>query len=184
MNSKPKAHIAIDASNVHYSLVNKGWTIDWEKFITFFKSRWEISLAIFYCGIESQSVFQTNHPELSVTSFLYAKRRKMDFFKRLKNYGYRVKYKPVTQLYDSTSGKFVRKCNFDVEITIDAIRYRDDYDNFVLISGDGDFIPLVKYLKGYHKKTVVISDSSHLNNNLIKTANQTIYLKDIKDYIS
>ncbi|MBW2000875.1 MAG: NYN domain-containing protein [Deltaproteobacteria bacterium] len=33
-------------------------------------------------------------------------------------------------------------------MTIDALEGLHDYEAFVLVSGDGDFVKLVKYLKG------------------------------------
>ena len=59
-----------------------------------------------------------------------------------------------------------------------------DYDVFVLFSGDGDFIKLIKYLKGKKKKTVVIAPSDRLSDNLENAANQVIYLEDLKSEIS
>ena len=53
----------------------------------------------------------------------------------------------------------------------------------MLVSGDGDFVRLVKHLKGKRKKTVVIAPSERLSWNLEKTANQVIYLDDLEDQI-
>ena len=55
---------------------------------------------------------------------------------------------------------------------------------FVLFSVDGDFIKLVKYLKGKKKKAVVIAPSDRLSDNLENAANQVIYLEDLKSEIS
>ena len=79
--------------------------------------------------------------------------------------------------------KFKNKCNFDVELTIDALDGMGDYDVFVLFSGDGDFVKLVKYLKGKKKKTVVIAPSDRLSDNLESAANQVIYLEDLQTEI-
>jgi uncharacterized LabA/DUF88 family protein len=53
-----------------------------------------------------------------------------------------------------------------------------------LLSGDGDFVKLIKYLKGKKKKTVVIAPSDRFSDNLEKAANQVIYLEDLKAGIS
>ena len=50
-------------------------------------------------------------------------------------------------------------------------------------SGDGDFVKLVKYLKGKKKKAVIIAPSERLSWNLEKAANQVIYLDDLEDHI-
>jgi len=66
-----------------------------------------------------------------------------------------------------------------VELTIDALDGLDSYDVFVLMSGDGDFVKLIKYLKG-KKKTVIIAPSDRLSTNLEEVANQMIYLEDLE----
>lgn len=52
------------------------------------------------------------------------------------------------------SGIFIEipKCNFDVEITVDAIRLMEYYDTFALFSGDSDFSMLLKFLRRRGKK--------------------------------
>lgn len=50
----------------------------------------------------------------------------------------------------------IPKCNFDVEISVDAIRLADTYDTICLLSSDADFASLLRYLKGTGKKTILI----------------------------
>lgn len=46
----------------------------------------------------------------------------------------------------------IRKCNFDVEISVDAIKMIDYYDTFCIFSGDADFVYLNNFLKKKGKK--------------------------------
>jgi uncharacterized LabA/DUF88 family protein len=71
-----------------------------------------------------------------------------------------------------------------VELTIDASDKIDDYECFVLVSGDGDFLKLVKYLKKKKRKTVIIGPSERLCRNLEESADQVIHLDDLEDDIS
>jgi uncharacterized LabA/DUF88 family protein len=59
--------------------------------------------------------------------------------------------------YDKT-GKyiFIPKCNFDVEMCIDAIRLADKYDTLCLFSSDSDFASLLRYLRSIHKKIILV----------------------------
>jgi uncharacterized LabA/DUF88 family protein len=41
----------------------------------------------------------------------------------------------------------MKKADWDVGLTVDAIKMADKLDVVVLVSGDGDYIPLVSYLK-------------------------------------
>jgi uncharacterized LabA/DUF88 family protein len=81
-------------------------------------------------------------------------------FKFLRNLSFRARHKPVGRIYDNTAGEFKHKCNFDVELTIDAFDGTGNYDVFVLLSGDDDFVKLIKYLKGQKKKALLMKNSS------------------------
>lgn len=70
------------------------------------------------------------------------------------------------------------RTNWDVGITIDAIHNLDEYDTFVLMSGDGDFSELLEYLKGYGKRTVVMAFGKTTSNDLRKAADSVIPLRE------
>ena len=55
--------------------------------------------------------------------------------------------------------------------------------DFILCSGDGDFVRLVKYLKAHFKKTVVIAPSKRFSTNLWKAASRAIDLEDLRNDI-
>jgi len=63
---------------------------------------------------------------------------------------------------------FEKKCDLDVEMAVDLIRERDNYDTIVLFSGDGDLVAALKYLKhAYQKTTVVMSARGHIGREVI-----------------
>ncbi len=64
------------------------------------------------------------------------------FFEALKKLGIETREK---ELMEYISG--IKKADWDVGIAIDAIRTLDMVDVVVLVSGDGDFIPLVEFVK-------------------------------------
>ena len=63
------------------------------------------------------------------------------------------------EIKEDRNGKYIEipKGNFDVEISVDAIRIADRYDTFCLFSGDSDFAYLSRYLKRKGKKVIVIA---------------------------
>lgn len=63
------------------------------------------------------------------------------FFEALEKLGLETQEKEL-MVYDG-----VKKADWDVGICIDSISMADRLDVIVLVSGDGDFIPLVQYLK-------------------------------------
>lgn len=180
---KLRSYIFIDASNIHYYLKDEGWKVDWIKFKDHYKSVFQDPCFYYYEGIVSKGVYFDNNPHDNIQDFIAAKKSKQNFFKFLKKHDYKVRHKPVSRVYDNTSGQFKHKCNFDVELTIDAIDNIDNYDVFSLISGDGDFEKLVKYLKSKFKKTIIIAPKDRLSINLKKAANITININTIKDSI-
>lgn len=65
------------------------------------------------------------------------------FFEVLEKQGFEVKQK---DLQTFVTGE--KKADWDVGISIDAIKFINKLDVVVLVSGDGDYIPLVEYLRG------------------------------------
>ena len=181
---RPKAYVFIDASNIHYYLVKACWRIDWKKFRFYCEKRYDSPRFFYYEGVPSKSQYFDIHPSHTLVKFMEAKKNKLNYFKLLKSQSFKVRHKPVGRVYENTAGEFKHKCNFDVELTIDALDGIGNYDVFVLFSGDGDFLKLVKYLKGKKKKTVVIAPSDRLSDNLESAANQVIYLEDLEAEIS
>ncbi len=51
----------------------------------------------------------------------------------------------------------MKKADWDVGMAVDAIRMSDPLDVVILVTGDGDFIPLVEYLKWGKGKTVEVA---------------------------
>ncbi len=83
----------------------------------------------------------------------------------------------------------IPKCNFDVEITIDAIRLVDHYDTLALFSGDSDFSMLLKFLRRKGKKIILfyagrisysIKNYADLLVNAQKIKSSICILKEIK----
>ncbi|OGY45218.1 MAG: hypothetical protein A2731_01715 [Candidatus Buchananbacteria bacterium RIFCSPHIGHO2_01_FULL_39_8] len=64
------------------------------------------------------------------------------FFGALDKQGFEVKSKEL-QVFAGGA----KKADWDVGIAIDAIKMADKLDSVVLVSGDGDYQPLVTYLK-------------------------------------
>ena len=82
---------------------------------------------------------------------------------------------------EDREGKFIEipKSNFDVEISIDAIRLLNKYDTFCLLSADSDFAQLTKFLKSKGKKVILIASGGILHT-LKKQADLYINAQNIK----
>ena len=97
------------------------------------------------------------------------------FFDALKQEGIELRMKDI-QVYP---GGF-KKADWDVGMAIDAVRMSDFLDVFILVTGDGDFIPLVQYLKwGRGREVEVCGFSRTTNSKLKEEADEFIVLEDI-----
>jgi uncharacterized LabA/DUF88 family protein len=76
----------------------------------------------------------------------------------------------------------IRKCNFDVEISVDAIKMINHYDTFCIFSGDADFVCLNNFLKKKGKKIIIVK-GGYITSKLRKTANLIINAQNIKKYV-
>ncbi|MCF7834055.1 MAG: NYN domain-containing protein [Candidatus Pacebacteria bacterium] len=63
--------------------------------------------------------------------------------------------KPVKTFFDS-EGLPSRKANCDVDMAFFLMRDRKSYNRAVILSGDGDFLPVLKYLREEDKKEIFI----------------------------
>jgi len=88
-------------------------------------------------------------------------------------------------IYNDKNGAFIfiPKCNFDVEISVDAIKLADYYDTFCLLSGDADFVHLIRFLKSRGKKIILIK-GGYVVYQLKEIVDVIINAQDIKKHIA
>ncbi len=75
------------------------------------------------------------------------------FFKALTDMGIETKEKDLLIFHGGA-----KKADWDVGMTIDAVRLAETYINtLVIVTGDGDFVPLVEYLKAKGVQAEVVA---------------------------
>ncbi len=88
------------------------------------------------------------------------------FFDALSNIGIELKIKDL-QIFPGGT----KKADWDVGIAVDAVRLADSaIDALILVTGDGDFIPLVEYLKGKGKQVEVMAFGKSTSSKLREVA--------------
>ncbi len=75
-----------------------------------------------------------------------------NFFEALTKLGIETKTKDLQIFHTGT-----KKGDWDVGLTVDAIKMSPRLDSVVIVSGDGDFIPLVEYLQSIGVQVEVVS---------------------------
>ncbi|OGL74107.1 hypothetical protein A3F28_02905 [Candidatus Uhrbacteria bacterium RIFCSPHIGHO2_12_FULL_57_11] len=85
------------------------------------------------------------------------------FFEALAAVGIETKEKELQEFFGGA-----KKADWDVGIAVDAIRIADLLDVVILVSGDGDFIPLAEYLRNQGRQVEVVSFRSTTSSKLIE----------------
>ena len=110
-----------------------------------------------------------------IRAFAYVVRTKTGeekpFFDALTKLGIETRVRDLQEFYGGA-----KKADWDVGIVIDAIRTAASLDVIILASGDGDFIPLVEYLKNQGKRVEVLSFGKTTSLKLKETADEFIDL--------
>ncbi len=115
-----------------------------------------------------------------IRAFAYVIRTKTGteepFFEALTKLGIETRVKDLQEFYNGQ-----KKADWDVGIVIDAIRTAPGVDVVILVSGDGDFIPLVEYLKNQGKRVEVMAFGKTTSSHLREVADEFIDLDKGQD---
>jgi len=123
----------VDASNIIYGARTEGWLIDQKKLIDYLKRKFKVSKTFFYFGKDDKNIKQAK------------------FLKKLELFGYTLRVKQIKRFGNR------QKANCDVDLTLDMALLKDKYDQAIVLTGDGDFLPLFEYLKKEKKKIIIIA---------------------------
>lgn len=176
-----RTYAFIDASNLFYGGEKSlGWKIDYSKLLKYLKNKYSVSKAFYFAGVEIHG-FKYDYLEndtvllKGVEKYLvdYIKKasKSMDeaqltlfsrhlqrirFYLKLQKFGYMLYLKPVKTYYRE-NGSTERKANCDVDMAFHLMKEKDDFDRVVILSGDGDFLPVLKYLKELGKEVFILA---------------------------
>ncbi len=176
--SKIKNYCFIDASNLFYGGEKSlGWKVDYKKLFKYVKEKYGISKIFYYGGVElngfKYSVLDDKEIDLDkLLKFLKLKVKNnkiskvqltildrhiqtVKFYIKLAEFGYKLKLKPVKIIRTPEGTK--KKANCDVDMTFDLMKYIDDYNGVLILSGDGDFIVVLKHLRKIGKDVTILA---------------------------
>ncbi len=153
-NSSQRLAIFVDVQNMFYSAKALYQSkIDYSKLLEEIVRGRELVRAIAYV---------VQKPDVDQSSFLEALRRS----------GYEVKQKELTIREDGST-----KGDWKMEIALDAITIEPKLDCVALVSGDGDFVPLVQALNARGCRTEVVSFEQCTSNDLMRDSDQFISIE-------
>src|ERR1035437_8105035 len=121
----------IDSQNLNLNIRNQGWNLDFVRFRVYLKEKYGVIRAFLFIGyVEENSVLYTF----------------------LQEAGFICIFKPTLRHENGAI-----KGNCDAELVLQAMIEYEKYDRAVIVSGDGDFYCLVKYLLENNKlKSIII----------------------------
>jgi len=123
----------IDGANLHKGIENLDWEFDYGRFRIWLKEKYGVDQAYLFLGLIPKY---------------------KDLYTKLQEQGYTLVFKEV--IFD---GEGKAKGNCDADIVVQAMRdaYENKFDKAILVSSDGDYAPLVKFLKEKNKIEFILS---------------------------
>lgn len=163
--------IFIDIQNLYHSAKNLfDSRVNYNELIEVLVGDNKLVRAMAYV-VQSETILPTENGSLETTTG----KSEASFFDALKKAGIELRMKDI-QVYPGGA----KKADWDVGMAIDAVRISDSLDVVVLLTGDGDFIPLVNYLQwGKGKKVIVAGFSQSTNGKLKEEADKFIGIENI-----
>ena len=131
MESGKQNYTFIDGQNLNLGVQSMGWKLDWKRFRTYLTEKYNVSTAYIFIGYipENQKLYAS-----------------------LQKAGYVLIFKPVLPDKD---GKV--KGNVDADLVLQAMIDFTQYGKAIIVTSDGDFYSLVRYLYQHQKLLKVLS---------------------------
>lgn len=150
---KNKNYAFVDAQNLHLGIQNLGWRLDYKKFRVYLREKYNIETAYLFIGYIPEN---------------------QDLYSSLQEAGYILIFKPTLP---DREGEV--KGNVDADLVLQAMIDYKKYDKAVIVTSDGDFYCLVKYLYKHWKLERVMSPYVKTCSLLLKkTAKEKIIFMD------
>lgn len=151
----------IDSQNVHLSIRDQGWSLNWKRFRQYLKDKYNVSRAFTFIGY------------VPGNEWLYT---------TLQEAGFILVFKPTLQI--RSGNRTVIKGNVDAELVLHTMIEWNNFDRAVIVTGDGDFYCLVRYLAQNNKlHRLLIPDKRKYSRLLREFAHFTAYLNRIEEKI-
>ncbi|MDP2643142.1 MAG: NYN domain-containing protein [Candidatus Peregrinibacteria bacterium] len=131
----------IDAQNLYMAISGLGWKVDYIRFRIYLHEHYHVEKAYMFMGYKS------------------TEQRMYDFLQKAE---YIIVFKPLVEVDSKVKG------NCDGEMILQAMIDFPHYDKALLVTGDGDFYCLIKYLKENGKLLTVLAPSHQNCSSLVR----------------
>lgn len=119
----------IDGQNLHFNTITNNWMVNLKRFRIYLQERYNVTNAYYFLG-----AFREDNQKL---------------YRAVQKAGFILVFREHTQ---DMIGK--KKGNVDTDIVfmvMSKIADNEKFDNVILVSGDGDYFRMVKYLVNRHR---------------------------------
>jgi uncharacterized LabA/DUF88 family protein len=156
-NRKPTAYAFIDSQNLNLGTQRMGWKLDWRKFRQYLKDKHGVTNAYMFIGYmsDNESLYEYMH-ELG---FLVVLKPTVDISPRDKETGQKIEAVENDKLKkpEGEKEKPTIKGNVDAELVLYAMKELPNYEQAIIVSGDGDFFSLAEYLQEQGKLAQILT---------------------------
>ncbi len=136
MTKKENNFAYIDGANLYNGVRDLGWELDYKRFRVWLSEKYSIKTAYLFIGLIPKN---------------------KDLYKHLQECGYTLVFKEV--VYDG-SGKPKGNCDADLVLQTARDVYENNCQKILIVSSDGDYAGLVKFLQEKDKIISIISPSN------------------------
>lgn len=155
MQKKENNCAFIDSQNLNLSIRALGWKLDFRRFRVHLRDKYGVTKAFLFIGyIEGNN----------------------DLYTSLQESGFICIFKPTLEYKDGTT-----KGNCDAELVLQAMIEYPNYDKAIIVTGDGDFYCLVKYLIEKKKLEVLVIPNKFKFSALLRFKIVRPYLRFMND---
>lgn len=146
----------IDGANLHRGISGFGWRLNYARFRVWLSEKYSVNRAYIFIGLIPKY---------------------KDLYTYLQEAGFTLAFKEV--VYDG-NGKPKGNCDADLVLQATRDAYENKFDKAIIVSSDGDYASLVKFLKEQKKLRIILSPhDKNLCSILLKRTDAPIaYLND------
>jgi len=145
----------IDSQNLHLGTNALGWKLDMQRFRVYLTEKYNVRNAYLFIGYLPENA---------------------EMYAMFQEWGYICVFKPTLKYKDGTT-----KGNCDAELVLHAMIQYKNYDKAVVVTGDGDFQCLAKYLQENDKLKAIIIPNQKKYSALLKFDVFKPYLRFVSD---
>ncbi|MDP2586799.1 MAG: NYN domain-containing protein [Candidatus Komeilibacteria bacterium] len=152
-------YVFIDSQNLNLSIRSLGWKLDFRRFRRYLWDKYKITKAFLFIGYVPKY---------------------QNLYDNLRQSGYILIFKPVLQ---DQAGNI--KGNIDAELVLQAMIEYDNFNQAIIITGDGDFYCLVRYLNRKNKLLKLLVPDAGKYSGLLKrlTPNKIDFMNTLRNKI-